>query len=170
MSNITSIVHIEDTKNTETKAIALTTAVKNKHRMVKQRQPATSVATASRNDPEYIVVDNDGYEMGSRGEVNGAAVAGGIAGACLAGPIGAIMAAAGAAFLAAKKEGDAGDWARKSGSTLNEVGKKITTFEKDNNILDKTTKSLVKSAGWVEKQLSQSSSNNKNSTEADLTS
>ena len=153
--------------------------------MVNQRKPTTSTsitAIGSRNDPEYIVVDtttNDdgcyGYEMGSRGEVNGAAVAGGIAGAFLGGPVGAVMAAAGAAYLAAKKDGDAGDWARKSGRTLNEVGKKITTFEKDNNILDKTTKSLVKSAGWVEKRLSSSTSSSstaatKSSTEANLTS
>ena len=131
--------------------------------MMTPRQP-----TAAR-DQEYRSVDS-GYEMGSRGEVNGAAVAGGLAGALLGGPVGAFLGGAGAAYLAAKKEGDAGDWARKSGSTLNEVGKKMVKVEKDNNILDKTTKSLVKGASWVEKRLSSTSSNPKRDTEAHLTS
>ena len=130
-----------------------------------QRQPTST------RDQEYRSVDSNGYEMGSRGEVNGAAVAGGLVGAVLAGPFGAVTAAALAAYLAAKKEGDAGDWARKSGSTLNEVGKKMVKVEKDNNILDKTTKSLVKGASWVEKRLSSSTSSNpERDTEAHLTS
>jgi len=133
---------------------------------------AANAKQSTRTNNLEFQVDETGsdFEHGSRGEVNGAAVAGACCGGLLGGPIGAVVLAAGAAYLAAKKEGDAGDWARKSGSTLNEVGKKVVTFEKENNILDKTTKGLIKGAGWVEKQFSSTKTKPSLETEANLTS
>ena len=105
----------------------------------------TTQITARKN-PEFQTTDNsEEYELGSKGEVNGAAVAGGIAGFCLGGPLGAGLAAAGAAYLAATKDRDAGDWARKSGKTLNDIGKSLVKKEKEIKFLDKATNSLVKS-------------------------
>ena len=124
----------------------------------------------ARNDPEFRAEEKDEYAIGSRSEVNGAAIAGGIAGALLAGPFIGLAAAAGAAYLAAGKEGDAGDWARKSGKAVSDVGKKIVDVEKENKILDKTTKELIKGASWVEKRFSSTKSSQKRDTEANLTS
>ncbi|CAB9508028.1 expressed unknown protein [Seminavis robusta] len=127
--------------------------------------------TQVRNDPEFRSTDaSEEYELGSKGEVNGAAVAGGIAGMLLAGPVFGAVAAAGAAYMAASKEGDAGDWARKSGSAMNDLGKSLVKVEKENKLLDKTSRSLVHGAKWVEKKLSsnKSQADAKRETEANL--
>lgn len=126
----------------------------------------------NRNDPEFQSSQDAGsaYDVGSKGEVNGAAVAGGIAGVLLGGPLLGVMAAAGTAYLAASKRGDAGDWARKSGKAVTNVGKSVVKIEKENKILDRTSKELVKGAKWVDKQFSSTKSNPTRDTEANLTS
>jgi hypothetical protein len=133
---------------------------------------ASNAAQNSRNDPEFRT-NSEEYDVGSKSEVNGAAVAGGITGLLLGGPIIAGLAAAGAAYLAASKEGEAGDWARKSGKAVNDLGKSLVKAEKENNILDKVTNELVKGTRWVEKRMSATNSNperRERATEANLTS
>jgi hypothetical protein len=51
-------------------------------------------------------------------QIRGAAVAGGMAGAVLAGPVGAVIGAAGAAYAAAKRECEIGEAARTTGDTV----------------------------------------------------
>jgi len=81
-------------------------------------------------------------------------VAGGVAGLLLGGPFFGAIAAASAAYVAATKEGDAGNFAREAGSSMNKLGKKIIKVEKENKILDKTAQELVKGAGWVSQRIS----------------
>jgi hypothetical protein len=134
---------------------------------------AANAAPNARSDPEFRSNNSEEYDVGSKAEVNGAAVAGGLAGILLGGPIIAALAAAGAAYLAASKEGDAGDWARKSGKAVNDLGKSLVKVEKENKLLDKATNELVKSARWVEKRMSSTKSNpeqRERETEAHLTS
>ena len=123
----------------------------------------TQVTRNTRNDPEFCTINADNnsneYNIGSKGEVNGACVAGGIVGLVFGGPILGAITAAGAAYLAATKEGDAGEWSRKSGKAMNDLGNSLVKVEKENKLLDKTTQGLVKSARWVDKQMTSSKTN-----------
>lgn len=123
-----------------------------------------------RTDPEFRSGDDDEYEIGSRGQVGGAAIAGGLAGALLGGVVGGVVVAAGAAYLAANTEGEAGKLARKAGDTVNKVGNKIKRSQKKDDVFDKVGKTMVEGAQWAEKKLSSASksSSNKKNTEANL--
>jgi hypothetical protein len=125
--------------------------------------------TQARTDPEYRRENIAGeYDMGTKGEVNGAAVAGGVAGLLLGGPFVGAIAAASAAYIAATKDGDIGNLARDAGSSMNKLGKKILKLEKENKILDRTTEELVKGASWVEARMSSKKADPKLDTEANL--
>lgn len=150
--------------------------IKNtQHRQNRYTMSASDTAQNSRNDPEFRTksTNSEEYDVGSKAEVNGAAVAGGIVGILLGGPIIAALAAAGAAYLAASKEGGAGDLARKSGNAVNDLGKSIVHVEKENKIMDKIANELVKSARWVEKHIWSTNKNperRERETEAHMTS
>lgn len=127
--------------------------------------------TQARTDPEYRTENARGeYDMGTKGEVNGAAVAGGVAGLLLGGPFVGALAAASAAYVAATKDSDVGNFARDAGSSMNKFGKKLLQTEKENKILDRTAEGLVKGASWVEARMSTKKTNPSQETEADLTS
>ena len=130
-----------------------------------------SYNTQARTDPEYRAENAEGeYDIGTKGEVNGAAVAGGVAGLLLGGPFVGAIAAAGAAYVAATKNNDVGNFAREAGSSMNKLGKKLMKVEKENKILDRTAEELVKGASWVEARMSAKKKNPTLVTEANLTS
>lgn len=136
----------------------------------KQQAKAASSSNLEARTPEFTVKAGDGYDVGSRREVNGAAVAGGIAGALIGGPVVGVAAAVGAAFMAASKKGEVADFARKSGTAMSQVGDKIQQVEKENKILDRTAKEMVKGASWLEKRLSSAQRKSSRQTQADLVS
>lgn len=119
-----------------------------------------------RTDPEYRSADDDEYEIGSRGQVTGAAVAGGLAGILVGGVVGGVFVAAGAAYLAATNEGEGGKYARRTGDVFNKLGNKIKKRAEEDDVLDKVSKTMVDGADWVEKRVS-SKKSSKN-TEANL--
>lgn len=112
------------------------------------------------------------YEIGTRGQVNGAAVAAGVAGLVCLGPLSGLVAATAASHLAANKEGKVADLIRQSGDTMVRLGRKIsnkptvvvadendvdTPHNNNNqqqmNLFDKSTAKLVQSAQWIEQKV-----------------
>lgn len=139
----------------------------------KKLQPSSSNIEVHRSgDPEFTLkeANDDAYDVGSHREVNGAAVVGGIVGLLVGGPIVGVAAAAGTAYMAATKKGDVGNFARKSGTAIADMGDKIQQVEHENHIVDKTTKQMVKGASWVEKKFSKNKRKSSRDTQADLVS
>jgi hypothetical protein len=64
-------------------------------------------------------------ELASKRQIRGAAWAGGIAGLCVGGPIGAVLLCWGGMHLAKKNDGDAGDFCRKAGDFTFRMGDSI---------------------------------------------
>lgn len=93
-------------------------------------------------------------KLGSKRQVRGAAVAGGLTGLVLGGPAVGLLAAGGAA-LATGGNGEIGKAARAAGDSISDVGKGLKKFDKKHNIKEKTTVGIVKGCDWVSKRLSQ---------------
>jgi hypothetical protein len=96
------------------------------------------------------------YEYATRGQVNGAALMGGLAGMLLGGPILGGLAAGISACLAATDDGKAGDFVRKGGTMAVNVGKKFQKEEQERHILDTTADKLHLEEGveWIEQKFS----------------
>jgi len=113
-----------------------------------------------RNDDEHlseyeIVGDEEVSpegESGTERHIGGAAVAGGLAGLLLAGPVVAVVTAGGAAVMATTN-GKAGDVARASGAMMATAGDRLKKIEKKHHIVEKTGNGMVKGCNWVTKKL-----------------
>merc|ERR1711959_276436 len=90
-------------------------------------------------DQETVTTNSNSREVG------GAAVAGGLAGLLVAGPVGGLVAASGGAAVASKNKGKAGNVARKTGETLASAGDRLKTFSKK-HLPEKASKGIA-SAG-----------------------
>lgn len=76
-------------------------------------------------------------------EIGGAAIAGGVAGLVLAGPVLAVAAGAGAAY-AATSNSKAGDVARASGNAVASAGDRVKQWDQQHGIMQKTSNGLKK--------------------------
>ena len=85
-------------------------------------------------------------------QLQGAAAAGGIAGLVIGGPLLAAVAAGGAAYAATSK-GDVGESARKSGDAMADFGIKIKRWNREHQVVERTTSELNKAADWATKRL-----------------
>ncbi|KAI2498037.1 hypothetical protein MHU86_16474 [Fragilaria crotonensis] len=84
-------------------------------------------------------------ELASKRQVRGAAWAGGIAGLCVGGPIGAILLCWGGMHLAKKNDGDAGDFCRKAGDFTFRM--EIPSRESGRRLIQSTAKPKYKCKG-----------------------
>lgn len=92
-------------------------------------------------------------KLGSKRQVRGAAVAGGLTGLVLVGPTAGLL-AAGGAVLATGGKGDIGKAARTTGDSISDLGRSLKKFEKKHRIKEKSIKGIVKGCDWVSKRLS----------------
>lgn len=90
--------------------------------------------------------------QGTNRQVGGAAVAAGIAGTLLVGPVIGLVAAGGAAVVATKK-GTAGNVARASGDVVANAGERIRKFDQNHHVTKKVGKGFVKGAKFVSSKL-----------------
>jgi hypothetical protein len=95
--------------------------------------------------------DDNEEPLGTRRQVGGAAVAGGIAGLLLLGPLMGILAAGGAAAVATSR-GKAGEVARASGDVVADAGSRLQQFDQKHGVTEKTSRGFVKSCQWMSKQ------------------
>ncbi len=93
-------------------------------------------------------------KLGSKRQVRGAAVAGGLTGLVLIGPAAGLLVAGGAA-LATGSKGEIGKAARAAGDSVSDLGRSLKKFDEKHDIKKKTTKGIVKGCDWVSKRLSQ---------------
>jgi hypothetical protein len=107
----------------------------------------------SLNSP--LSTNNNGNTSGTGRQLAGAAVAGGIAGLLLAGPLVAAVAATGA-VLAATSQGKAGAVARATGETMAGAGDTLRKINQEHRVVEKTGKGVAKGCKWVGKQLNNS--------------
>jgi hypothetical protein len=91
-------------------------------------------------------------ERGSKRQVGGAAVAGALAGLLLAGPVGCVVVAGGAA-LCATTRGQVGNVARASGDMMATAGDRLKMIDQKHHVVDKTSKGFVKGCNWVSRRL-----------------
>jgi len=93
--------------------------------------------------------DDNSDRKGTNRQVGGAAVAAGVAGALLMGPVLGLAAAGGAAVLAARNKGPAGNVARASGEAVSNTGERLRKFDQKHHVTATASKGLAKSAKWV---------------------
>ena len=114
-------------------------------------------------EPDIIVDDgiveqlnssqnNDNDNPHTRRQLRGAAVAGGLTGFLLGGPILAAVAAGGAA-LAVTGKGNTGKVARSTGEVMASAGDRLKKVDQKHHVVEKTSKGLSKSCNWVAKKL-----------------
>mmetsp|Transcript_16886 Transcript_16886/g.31565 ORF Transcript_16886/g.31565 Transcript_16886/m.31565 type:complete len:162 (-) Transcript_16886:42-527(-) len=100
-------------------------------------------------DPRVQAEPNDDDRKGTNRQVGGAAIAAGVAGALLVGPVVGLAAGAGAAVLAARNKGSAGNVARASGEAVANTGERLRKFDQKHHVTAKASKGLAKGAKWV---------------------
>ena len=103
--------------------------------------------------------EDQGPKIGSKRQVRGAAVAGGLTGLVLIGPAAGLL-AAGGAVLATGGKGDVGKAARTTGDSISDLGRSLKKFERKHSIKEKTTTGIVKGCDWVSKRLSKDKGSN----------
>ena len=101
--------------------------------------------------PPQIISD----KLGTKRQIQGAAVFAGGAGLVLLGPAASIMLAAGGAVLATSGKGEIGKAARATGDSMSDVGRSLKFFDKKHSLKEKTSRGIVKGCDWVSKRLSQ---------------
>lgn len=118
-------------------------------------------------------------------KVTGAAIAGGVAGLVVAGPVLAVAGGIGAAVAASQNKGNVGDAARATGEAVNAIGDKakevdekhhvvektknvfsaaidnLKKFDEKHKIVEKTTKGIADGANFVATKIRESSNKNK---------
>lgn len=85
-------------------------------------------------------------------QLGGAAVAGGLVGLILAGPILALIAAAGGA-VAATAKGKTGQVARHSGDAMASFGDRLKEMDQKHHVIEKTSQSIASGVSYVSKQI-----------------
>jgi hypothetical protein len=106
-------------------------------------------AALRENYGEHIAPPQD---QGTKRQVGGAAVAGGLAGLLLAGPVGCVVVAGGAAICATTR-GQVGNVARASGEMMATAGDRLKKIDQKHHVVDKTSKGFVKGCDWVSRRL-----------------
>jgi hypothetical protein len=91
-------------------------------------------------------------DKGTKRQVGGAAVAGGLAGLLLAGPVGCVVVAGGAAMCATTR-GQAGNAARSSGDMMASAGDRLKRLDKKHHVVNKASRGIDKGCNWVSRQL-----------------
>ena len=84
-------------------------------------------------------------------QLGGAAVAGGIGGLVLGGPILAVVAAGGAA-LAVTSKGKPREVARECGDAMATTGDRIKKFDRKHCVVEKTSKGIANGCNWISKK------------------
>ena len=108
-----------------------------------------NVDDVSREEARHRDQDN---LQGTKRQVGGAAVAAGLAGAILVGPVVGLVAAGGAAVVATTK-GSAGNVARAAGDVTANAGERLRKFDKKHQVTSKASKGFVKGAKWVSNKI-----------------
>jgi hypothetical protein len=129
---------------------------------VAESKPLMDSSSSVRTDREVEFVflgesnanatDDDDTDPGTPRQVGGAAAAGCLAGLVLAGPVIALLTAAGAAAVATSR-GKPGDFARHSGDVMADAGDRLKRFDEKHQVVEKSSR-------WVSKtfRLNKSSS------------
>jgi len=87
-------------------------------------------------------VSSDNCDLGTERQVGGAAVAGGIAGLVLGGPILALVAAGGAAVVATSSRGKPGDVVRQCGDATADAGHRLKRYDEEHRVVERATHSI----------------------------
>jgi hypothetical protein len=88
-------------------------------------------------------------------QLGGAAVAGGLAGLVLGGPILAVLAAAGTAVAATTKS-KTGQVARSSGDAMASFGDRLKELDQKHHVIERTSQSIASGGNYVSRQIQQS--------------
>ena len=95
---------------------------------------------------------NDNENPHTSRQLKGAAVAGGVAGLVLVGPVVGVAAAAGAAYAVTAK-GEGGNIARNVGDAVADAGVRLKRFNRKHHVVEKTTTQVSKATGWAAQRL-----------------
>ena len=115
-------------------------------------ESVTTPPTVNSSDPDRNTNDAIATNSHTRRELGGAAVAGGLVGLVVGGPIlGAV--AAGGCSLAATSKSQAGNVARAGGEAVASVGDRLKKIDKKHRVVEKTGKGITKGCKWVAKKV-----------------
>lgn len=107
-----------------------------------------------RTSPQTDETPNHSAKLGTTRQIQGAAVAGGVAGLVLLGPAAGLLAAGGAVLATTNGKGEVGKAARTTGDSVSDLGRRLKKFERKHSIKEKSSKGIVKGCDWVSKRLS----------------
>ena len=110
------------------------------------------VYAAEAASPQTTDIQKNAAMLRTKRQVQGAAVAGGVTGLVLLGPVVGLVAAGGAA-LATSGRGEIGNAARATGDSVSDLGNSIKKYEKKHHIKDKTSKGILKGCNWISNRL-----------------
>lgn len=111
-----------------------------------ENKPNVSDSQASNSGNEDV--------MGSKRQVGGAAVAGGIAGLVLGGPMLGLIGAGGAAAIATSQSNKKpAQFVRKTGDAMADAGDRLQQFDRKHRVVEKTSNSINKGCSWVSKKI-----------------
>ena len=112
------------------------------------------VEEAAPNSPNSSNSTNNSNNsnLHTKRELAGAAIAGGVAGLLLVGPVVGVVAAGGAA-LAVTNKGQTGKAARAGGEAVASLGDRIKKIDKKHKVVHKTGKGIEKGAKWMARKL-----------------
>ena len=113
-----------------------------------EHEPGLPPQTSGNDTP------SDSQNLGTKRQIQGAAVAGGLTGLVLLGPAAGLLAAGGAALATSSGKGEIGKAARATGDSVSDLGRSLKKFDKKHKIKDKTVKGIVTGCDWVSKRLS----------------
>jgi hypothetical protein len=93
--------------------------------------------------------ENNESQFATSRQVGGAAVAGGLVGLLIAGPVGALVAAGGSAIVATSARGKAGEIARSSGDVVANAGDKLKQVDQKHHVTTRASESISKSCAKI---------------------
>jgi hypothetical protein len=121
-------------------------------------EPDIKVEAATLDNGE--VQQQEEENLHTKRQLRGAAIAGGLTGLLVGGPVVGVM-AAGGAVLAVTAKGKVGDMARSGGEAAAKVGDRIrqTLPPKNHPVLEKTSQRVAQSRDWAVKRFTPKKSN-----------
>ena len=122
--------------------------------------PPTETNPNFSNNANTNTVGNEGHNPHTSRQLKGAAVAGGVAGLMLVGPVVGVAAAAGAAYAVTSKS-DGGNIARNVGDSVADAGVRLKRFNRKHQVVAKTTKQVSKATDWATQRLKPKPSSSK---------
>lgn len=119
--------------------------------------PTNATTNTNNNNEENFFSDE---RMASKRQARGVGVAAGIVGLVVGGPVLAVAAGFGAAYLAKKNGGKAGEIARQSGTAAANAGDSIRAWDQQHRVSQRTREGITRGISTIKSKFDERNNNN----------